>query len=1103
MTPIQRTRNICRGYLRGVLFCLSLLALAIPALAQDAGFGSISGTVTDPKHAVVASATVTVIQIDTGIKRELQTTSAGSYAATFLKPGHYELIFAATGFAKVDRKDLVVQVGQVVTIDAELPVATAQDTVTITGETPLIDTQKIGASQEIGADVLSNVPINGRRFDNVVLLTPNVVPDGASGLLSFRGISGLYNTNLIDGANNNQAFFSEARGRAIGAPYVYSTDSIQEFQSGASSYSASFGQAAGGQINAITRSGSNQFHGDVGFYLRNPELNALDPWSKQQSPLQATPALQQAFLTKLIKEQYQYGGSVGGPIIRDKLFFFFTYDGFRKSAPILYASTFNFNNLYVGGNPSNGFLASTCPSPLTAAQCQTAVTYLQGDLTGMGGYALQGSFPRDISQNIYFPKVDWQVTPKHHLTGEFNWQDFHEPNGYNTASTVSNGSVTQNGTAKFEERFAIFNFTSVITPTMVNQVLFQWSRDFETATTNTGGPAVSLSGIASYGETNALPRGAFPDEHRNQIADTVSYSHGKHELKFGVDLSFIHEYLANLFQGDGSYSYTGAQNTVFGNWVQDVYGVNGGKHYTNFTQVNDPITHIGADDFWNQDLSGFAEDRFKISPRLLISAGLRYDVQLVPAPPRPNTSSELANFYTATLNQVYDQFQPRVGFSYQGWKGGVVRGGYGMFYGLTSNSTYYTLRVENGVFQQQYNALPSTPWAPSNLNVLFTPPGPALAAPFEGAHTPIIDPNAGSASLAALAIRGLDPNFKNPRAQSFDATVEQELPGHFSVSAGYVGNYAQFLPVFIDTNVAPATTTKTYDIVDASGSTVKSITVPWYTARKTADTANILTGFSSVESWYHSLAVTVKKPLSHGITGLASYTFAHANDGGQVSGVNGTFNGTDTPIDPYDLGAEWGRSDLDIRQRFSGTLVASPTFSGSRTVKMLANGWTLSTTYTAQSGAPVTAFMSSYPKSVIGDGGITGAELSLFNSGTGGRAPQFARNGFEAPSLQNVDVRLARSFTVTEKTRLNLFAEAFNLTNSQMPISVVSNGSSYLAAGLTATTNGVTNSCVGHSNDCIVPYLASNPTQPFNAVSATSGVLYGPRQMQFSARFVF
>ncbi len=979
----------------------------------------------------------------------------------------------------------------------------------------------MGSAQEIGQELLSNVPINGRRFDNVVLLTPNVVPDGASGLLSFRGVSGLYNTNLIDSANNNQAFFSEARGRAIGAPYVYSTDSIQEFQSGASSYSASFGQAAGGQINAVTRSGGNQFHGDAFLFLRNPELNALDPWSKEQSPLQATASLKQAFLTKLIKEQYQYGGSISGPILRDKLFFFFTYDGFRKSAPILYASTYDFTNLYTGKTVANGFTATACPSPLTPSQCQAAVDYLEGNTAGMGGYKLQGSFPRSITQNIYFPKIDWQVSEKHHLTGEFNWQDFKEPNGYNTASTVSNGGVTQNGTAKFQERFAIFNLTSVLTPRIVNQLLFQWSRDFEQATTNTGGPAVSVSGIASYGETSALPRGAFPDEHRDQIADTVSLTRGRHELKFGVDLSFIHEYLANLFQGDGSYSYSGAQATAFGNWALDVFGAvtndgKAGKHYTSFTQVNDPITHIGADDFWNKDLSGFAEDRYKITPKLLISAGLRYDVQLVPQPPKPNTSSALANLYTAKINQVNSQFQPRVGFSYQGWKGGVIRAGYGMFYGLTSNSTYYTMRVENGVYQQQYNASPATTWAPSNLNVLFTPPGPALAAPFTGAHTPVVDPNAGSAGLAALSIRGLDPNFKNPRAQSFDATVEQEFPGHFSVSAGYVGNYAQFLPLFIDTNVAPATTTKTYDLVDATGATTKTITVPWYTQRKTYATANILTGFSVVDSWYHSLAVTVKKPFSHGISGLANYTLAHANDGGQVSGVNGTFNGTDTPIDPNNLGAEWGRSDLDIRQRFTGTLVAAPTFNVSNGLaKLAANGWTLSATYTAQSGFPVTAFMSSYPSSglgvgdpnnpskVAGDGGITGAELSLFNSGTGGRVPQYARNAFEAPALQNVDARLARTFTLTEKLKVDIFAEAFNVTNSVMPISVVSNGSSFLAVGKTATANGVTNSCVGHSNDCIVPYLASNPTQPFKAVSATSGVLYGPRQAQFSAKFIF
>ncbi len=660
----------------------------------------------------------------------------------------------------------------------------------------------------------------------------------------------------------------------------------------------------------------------------------------------------------------------------------------------------------------------------------------------------------------------------------------------------------------FKERFAIFNLTSVLTQRTVNQLLFQWSRDFETATTNTGGPAVSLSGIAGYGETSALPRGAFPDEHRVQIADTFSLTQGRHELKFGVDMSFIHEYLANLFQGDGSYSYSGAQSTVFSNWVQDVYGVNGGKHYTSFTQVNDPITHIGADDFWNKDISGFAEDRYKITPKLLVSAGLRYDVQMVPQPPKPNTSSELATLYTTTINQVNTQFQPRVGASYQGWKGGVVRAGYGMFYGLTSNSTYYTMRVENGVFQQQYNASRTSGHYPVGLRQIsmcsLRHPGPPLPLHSQARTLQSSTPTPEARSLAALSIRGLDPNFKNPRAQSFDATVEQELPGHFSVSAGYIGNFAQFLPVFIDTNVAPATTTKTYDVVDATGATTKTVTVPWYTARQTTATANILTGFSSIDSWYHSLVFTVKKPLSRGISGLANYTWAHANDGGQVSGVNGTFNGTDTPIDPYNLGAEWGRSDLDIRQRFTGTLVASPTFKLSNSLaKYAANGWTLSTTYTAQSGFPVTAFMSSYPNSPIGDGGITGAELSLFNSGTGGRAPQFARNAFQAPALQNVDARLARSFALTEKIKLDIFAEAFNVTNSVLPISVISNGSSYLASGKTASANGVTNSCVGHTNDCIVPYLASNSTQPFRAISSTSGTLYGARQAQFSAKFIF
>jgi hypothetical protein len=1103
-----------------VLAIASLFALnAHSAFAQDAGFGTISGTVTDPHSSVVSGATVVIIQTDTGIKRELQTSSSGGYSAPFLKPGHYEVIVSSPGFAKVDRKNLTVLVGQIVTIDAELPIAGGQDTVTITGDAPLIDTEKVGASQEIGQDMLANLPINGRRFDEVVLMTPNVAPDGTSGLIAYRGVSGLYNTNLIDGANNNQAFFSEARGRAIGAPYVYSTDSIQEFQSATSSYGAEFGQAAGGQINAISKSGTNQFHGDLFYDLRYPDLNALDPYTKSLASLVDTTkpggsALQNAYYSQPVHQQQQFGGSVGGPILHDKLFFFLTYDGFRKVNPIFYLSNFNFST-------------ATCPSPITDTQCKAAIAYLDGDTAGMFGLKTEGTFPRLIKQDIFFPKIDWQVNEKNHVSAEFNWQNFNEPNGYNGSNTVTNGSVTQNGTSNFHERFGILNWTSVINPTTVNQVLFQVSRDFETASTNTSGPAVSISNVASYGETSALPRGAFPDEHRYQIADTLSKTHGKHDLKAGVDFSFIHEQLANLFQGDGSYSYS-IETTAAGNfsdWVQDVYGVNGGQHYKSFTQVNDPITHIGADDFWNKNLSGFVQDRFKLLPKLQLSAGVRYDLQLIPQPPKPNTSSTLATEYTDKIHIGYTAFQPRIGFSYQGWKGGVVRGGYGLFVGLTSNSSYYTMRVENGVYQQQYNTSVSgttyASWAPKNTNVLFTPPGPALTAPFAGALTPTVV-NTGAA-LTPLAFRGLDPNYENPYSHSFDVSVEQELPWRSALTLGYVGNRAQRLPYYVDANVKPATTTKTYDVVDSTGATLSTVTVPWYTQRATYADSSVLVGFSGINSWYHSMAATVKKPFSKGLEVLVNYTFSNATDGGQVSGVNGTFNGTDVPLDPFNLKAENATSDLNMRSRAAGSLVYAPVIkSNLGLINWAVNGWSVSGSYTAQSGNPVTAFMSNSPSSklgsgdplnvgnlVSGNGGVTGASVSLNNSGTPGRVPQFKRNAFAGPGVHNLDARVSRDFTLHEGLKLQFLAEAFNVANHKNILAVNSSYSS-AASALPAQTNGKATSnynaacdASAHTNGCIVPYAPSTVLGAFEKPSSTSSTLYGPRQAQFSAKFIF
>ena len=259
------------------------LCAAMPLAAQNALTGSISGTVTDATGAVVPNATVVITDTDTGAVHTITTNAEGSYVATFLQSGNYEVVLGGGTFGKVDRKNLQLTVGSTLTVDAALPSAAVKSEVVVTSESPLLDTERVESSQTITQSYVSNLPVNGRRWDNFVLLTPNVAPDSNSGIVSYRGISGLYNTNLVDGVSNQQALFAEARGRASGAPYVFSQDSIKEFQSAVSGYSAEFGNAAGGQINAITKSGSNALHGDLFYYLRYPALNALDPYSKWQA----------------------------------------------------------------------------------------------------------------------------------------------------------------------------------------------------------------------------------------------------------------------------------------------------------------------------------------------------------------------------------------------------------------------------------------------------------------------------------------------------------------------------------------------------------------------------------------------------------------------------------------------------------------------------------------------------------------------------------------------------------------------------------------------------------------------------------------------------
>jgi len=298
------------------------------------------------------------------------------------------------------------------------------------------------------------------------------------------------------------------------------------------------------------------------------------------------------------------------------------------------------------------------------------------------------------------------------------------------------------------------------------------------------------------------------------------------------------------------------------------------------------------------------------------------------------------------------------------------------------------------------------------------------------------------------------------------------------------------LPYFIDANLPHTNLTRTYTIVNTAGVPQSTVTVPFYSntlARPSPNDGGILVGFSGINSWYHSGAFSIRKPFSHQVEALVNYTWAKTTDGSQVSGQFGTFNGTNAILDPYNLKnpgtlSEYARSDLDMRGRFVGSIVWQPTVDLANSfLRYAANGWSLSGSATLTTGLPVTAMMSSSAVTGGIEGGVTGGAVGNSPSPTTGRAPQFRRNSFPGPGVRNVDMRAGKKFPIHEAVNLQVSAEAFNIFNKRQILGVSTTAFQY---------NGPTT---------IGPFTST----PFGSPTSTSSTLYGPRQMQFSARLNF
>jgi len=1148
---MMKVRSFCpqRNLAAFVLTASFMVFACVSARPQTSGAGTINGAVTDPNKAVVPGAAVTVTDMDTGVSHAYTTDSAGLYAAPFLIPGRYEVDASAGNFGKVEAKDITLQVGQTLTINLTLKLSGATTTVEVSGTNEILDVQKTEVSQVLDQNLIENLPVNARNWSGFVLLTPNVTQDGYSGLISFHGISGLYNQNYVDGANNNQMLFSEARGRASGAPYVYSADSIKEFQAETSNYSVEFGQAAGGQVNAITKSGTDKMHGDLFYNLRYPTLDALDPYSKWNAlfgSASAFPVEAAALLTQPVHQQNQFGGSVGGPLMKDRLFYFFTYDGYRRVGRALYYNTNTITLTATPGNAAGTIISPTqCPTTVTSTMCNAAIQFLINN-----GEAAPSRYAK---QDLFFPRLDYHINSKNDAFIDFNWADFGSTNGYNASAAISNSSPTANAPVYYHERFLVGGLTTTITNYIVNEVHAQWGRDLETAGANDAGPSVAV-GALTFGMPNALPRIAEPDEHRIQGSDVLSWVKGRHTFKLGGDINNVHEVMINLFQGGGLYGYSDTSNaTQFADWVADAFqGQSGdtdpyaGYHYNTFVetvdQVNTKAGTQGKDDFYMNMFDFFVQDTWAVNRKLNVTAGLRYDVQLTPSPGLVNNNYDpISAEYTSSIKNVADRVAPRFGFSYQLHPGTVVRGGYGIYTALNQGSTYYAMRVENGVVQVNYNYSGckssctgfNTAATEQYPNVPLLPTGPALSTALvpTGGAVPTIK---GPSNLGTQSFHGLDPNFVPPYSHEIDLSVEQLLPASISLQLGYVGTRGMRLPVFLDSQLIGQTPhgIKTYNVVDSNANQVEQFTVPVYlpsdrrylvagAQNSPAQLSSFNTGFSVANTWYNSMAVTVKRPFRNGLEVLMNYTWSRATDTSQVAGTFGTFYGGDTPLDPNDVRLENGPSDIDVRNRFTVSFLYQPTIhTGDALVRNVVNGWGLSGSDIATSGEPVSLglsgssiFSGSTSATSYGDeGGIFGGAMSSSSgSATNGRPPYVGRNSVPMPGFNDADLRLARKFTIHEGMSLDLSLDAFNAVNREIIQGVNSSfGTVTLNGSTTKLLSGTTLTCSATAppptgstlQACFSPYAGTGATA-FNVKTATSGALYGPRQLQVAAKFTF
>ena len=1064
--------------------------------------GRILGTVTDQSGGLVKGARVAIINVDTGLTRTLETNDAGDYVAPSLPPGPYKVVAEATGFKKIERGGIRLEVAKDIRLDFTMQPGSVSETVTVTEQIPLVETTNDTLGGTFANKSINDLPLNGRDFQNLVVLRPGVQRSSGGGFLSItsNGNRPEDNNFIVDGTDGNDPYYA---GTIINAEGVQGTpgsilpiDSIQEFNA-QENPPAEYGWKPGAIVNVGLKSGTNDVHGTAYYFGRNDNLDARNYFNPDTSP-------------KRELRQHQFGGSIGGPIVKNKTFFFGAYEGIRalvaNSENLPSPSTVHIpSSTDPIGDTTNSLLDAAASvtaacATVTAGTCgvnalsQTVAALFPTNTSANG--TLNVGFPNHNRNDNFIIKGDHHFNERHSISSRYFFGD-----SLQIERDIAVLRPEWQSQSQLRAQVAGVNYTWVPNSRWVNEARFGYARFWQTILTvdhdknpvttygiNTGVtapidfgmPEIAVDGFTSLGGNHGWPLETIPNR-TLQFVDNVSYTHGKHTFRFGGEFrhgtthNIRDRYGKSRVRFGGSELSTlcdclpgGRDSTPLEDFMAGLprgtfrAGKTGGRIFIGDSERQVSINSFGA----------FVQDDWRISPRLTVNIGLRYDLNGV----MHEENDRLANFDpTVGIQQVghgidspyngdHNNFAPRFGISWDPMGKGktVIRAGAGVIYEIPHLSIFLGQNGVNNASTAGLNVIPTAaatgvPGATGTIvagatNLLGSDLNWSTAGPIFQA---VVD-----CSVTPCDILGASRNLRTPYVITWNVNVQQQLARTTSLQVGYVANHGVKLYSVRDIN----------QVVFANDDGSEQLGRP-FTANCPIAQGGLglggpcfpFLGFvnfleNGYTSMYHGLQATLTQRAWHGLNFVAGYTWAHSID--DVS-----LNRAQQPQDSTRPGLERASADTDVRHRF--TLALSYDLPSLHGYAQMLEGWQMNAIVTAQTGAPWNLddgilsgndFSGTAEYSdrwdIHGDPGKIGyvvngsipcTDASGADAHVNGVCTAFAnglltlpafgtfgnlgRNTFRGPRLDNLDFSITKATKINERISFQIRAEFFNVLN--------------------------------------------------------------------------